>query len=185
LKDILQDIVAADIRAAEVIRRLRAILRRGEPVLEPVAASAMVDRVLQLLQPSLDTAGVSISRRIPKRLPTLMADRIPVEQVLINLVRNAVEAMADNGSKGKSITVSCAAEENGLRFSVRDNGAGLPESAEKIFEAFHTTKPDGLGLGLKICHTIVKAHGGRLWAENNKSRGASFHFLLPLQPETP
>jgi signal transduction histidine kinase len=185
LRDILQDIVAADIRAAEVIRRLRGILKRGEPVLEPVSASTLIEHVLQLLQPTLDTAGVTVSRRIPKRLPVLLADRIPVEQVLINLVKNAIEAMADNGAKGKSLAVSCSAEPGAIQFSIRDNGCGLPEPAEKIFEAFHSTKPDGLGLGLKICNTIVLAHGGRLWAENNKSRGATFHFHLPLNPQIP
>ena len=183
LRDILKDIVSADIRAAEVIRRLRAILKRGEPVLEPVQPVGMVDRALQILEQTLDSAGVQVSRRIPKRLPALLADRIPIEQVLINLIKNAIEAMADNGAKGKSLAISCAPEGNGIRFSVRDNGAGLPESAERIFEAFHTTKPDGLGLGLKICNTIILAHGGRLWAENNKSRGATFHVHLPCQPE--
>jgi len=185
VSEILKDIVAADIRAAEVIRRLRAILKRGEPVLEPVQAADMVDRMLQILQPALDSAGVAVSRRIPKRLPTLQADRIAIEQVLINLVQNALEAMADNGAKGKSLAISCATGEDGIHFTVRDNGSGLPESAEKIFEAFHTTKPQGLGLGLKICNTIIASHGGRLWAENNKSRGASFHFQLPFQPAHP
>jgi len=185
LRDILQDIVAADIRAAEVIRRLRAILKRGEPVLEPVSATAMLERVLQLLKPTLDDAGVLVSRRFPKRLPVLLADRIPVEQVLVNLIKNATEAMAENGAKGKALSVSCSSEKDGIQFSIRDNGRGLPESVEKIFEAFHTTKPDGLGLGLKICNTVILAHGGRLWAENNKSRGATFHFHLPLKPQTP
>lgn len=185
LSEILKDIVAADIRAAEVIRRLRAILKRGEPVLEPVQAVDMIDRVLQILEPTLHSAGAAVSRRMPKRLPTLHADRIPIEQVLINLVQNALEAMADNGPKGKTLTISCAAEEGGIRFSIRDNGSGLPDSAERIFEAFHSTKPEGLGLGLKICNTIVAAHGGRLWAENNKSRGACFHFHLPAQPTHP
>jgi two-component system sensor histidine kinase TtrS len=152
-------------------------------VLEAVQPVEMIDRALQILEQTLDSAGVLVSRRIPKRLPVLLADRIPIEQVLINLIKNAIEAMADNGAKGKSLAISCAPEGNGIRFSVRDNGAGLPESAERIFEAFHTTKPDGLGLGLKICNTIILAHGGRLWAENNKSRGATFHFLLPCQPE--
>ncbi len=185
LRDILRDIVAADIRAAEVIRRLRAILKRGEPVLAPVSAADMVDRALQLLKPVLDSAGVSVSRRIPKRLPVLLADRIPVEQVLVNLLRNATEAMADNGAKGKALSVTCSQENDGIQFSIRDNGRGLPDSAEKIFDAFHSTKPDGLGLGLKICHTIIQTHGGRLWAENNKSRGATFHFHLPAKPQSP
>ena len=113
-----------------------------------------------------------------------MADRIPVEQVLINLIKNALEAMEDNGARGKSLMISCAAEQAGIRFSVRDNGCGLPASVDSIFEAFHTTKKTGLGLGLKISQTIIQAHGGRLWAEPNKGRGASFHFHLPLRPES-
>lgn len=184
LLDILKDIVAADIRAADVIRHLRAILQRGEPSLEPVAPASLFHRVLKLLKANLDASGVVVSSKIPKRLPTLMADRIPVEQVLVNLIKNALEAMQDSGTRGKSLILSCASEKSGIRFSVRDNGCGLPESVDWIFEAFHTTKPNGLGLGLKICNTIIQAHGGRLWAENNKGRGATFHFHLPLRPES-
>ena len=184
LKEILKDIVAADIRAADVIRRLRSILQRGQPDLEPVSPATLLNNVLQLLKTNLDTSGALVSKKIPKRLPSLMADRIPVEQVLINLIKNALEAMEDNGARGKSLIISCTAERAGVRFSIRDNGSGLPESVDWIFEAFHTTKPTGLGLGLKICQTIVQAHGGRLWAEPNKGRGATFHFHLPLRPES-
>ncbi len=185
LRDILKDIVSADIRAADVIRRLRSILQRGQPSLESVAPAQLIHSVLKLLKTDLDTSGALVSRKIPKRLPSLMADRIPVEQVLINLIKNALEAMQDNGARGKSLVLSCATEKDGVRFTVRDNGCGLPESVDWIFEAFHTTKPNGLGLGLKICNTIIEAHGGRLWAESNKGRGASFHFYLPLRPESP
>ena len=115
---------------------------------------------------------------------SVIADRGDIEQVLINLIKNALEAMHENGTRGKSLILSCAAEGSGVRFSVRDNGCGLPESGDWIFEAFHTTKPAGLGLGLKISQTIIQAHGGRLWAEANKGRGAIFHFHLPLRPET-
>ncbi|MFZ9920793.1 MAG: ATP-binding protein [Terrimicrobiaceae bacterium] len=184
LKDILKDIVAADIRAADVIRRLRSILQRGQPALETVSPSTLINNVLQLLKTNLDSSGALVSKKIPKRIPILMADRIPIEQVLINLIKNALEAMEENGARGKSLIISCAAEGTGVRFSIRDNGSGLPESGEWIFEAFHTTKPTGLGLGLKICQTIVQAHGGRLWAEPNKGRGATFHFHLPTRPES-
>lgn len=185
LRDILKDIVAADIRAADVIRRLRSILQRGQPSLEPVAPVLLLNSVLKLLKSDLDASGAVVAKKLPKRLPVLMADRIPVEQVLINLIKNALEAMQENGTRGKALVLSCASEESGVRFSVRDNGCGLPDSVDWIFEAFHTTKPNGLGLGLKICNTIIQAHGGRLWAENNRGRGASFHFHLPLRPELP
>lgn len=185
LREILKDIVAADIRAADVIRRLRSILQRGQPDLEPVSPGKLFHSVLQILKTDLQSSGVIVSRKLPKRPPNFLADRIPVEQVLINLIKNALEAMQDNGARGKALVLSCAAEDAGIRFSVRDNGCGLPESVDWIFEAFHTTKPNGLGLGLKICNTIIQAHGGRLWAESNKGRGASFHFYLPLRPESP
>jgi two-component system sensor kinase FixL len=91
--------------------------------------------------------------------------------------------MEDNGSREKTLSLTCVNEGAWLRFSVRDNGHGLSEDACKIFEAFHTTKPNGLGLGLTICQTIVRAHGGNLWSEQNKSHGATFHFQLPIVPE--
>jgi signal transduction histidine kinase len=185
LREILKDIVTADIRAADVIRRLRSILNRGQPDLAIVSPTELLNSVLQILKTEIHSSGAIVSRKIPKRLPTLMADRIPVEQVLINLMKNALEAMHENGTRGKSLVLSCVSEANGIRFSVRDNGCGLPESADWIFEAFHTTKPNGLGLGLKICNTIIQAHGGRLWAENNKGRGACFHFHIPLRPDSP
>lgn len=185
LREILKDIVAADIRAADVIRRLRSILQRGQPDLGVVSPAELFNSVLQIMKTDIHSSGVIVSRKLPKRLPSLMADRIPVEQVLINLIKNALEAMHENGSRGKSLVLSCVSEAAGIRFSVRDNGCGLPESVDSIFEAFHTTKPYGLGLGLKICNTIIQAHGGRLWAENNKGRGACFHFHIPLRPETP
>ena len=102
-----------------------------------------------------------------------------MEQVLVNLIKNACDAMTNNASRDKIITLSCINEGASLRFSIRDNGCGLPENADQIFEAFHSTKPNGLGLGLTICQTIIRAHGGRLWCEPNKSHGATFHFTLP------
>lgn len=179
LREILDDIVTADIRAADVIKRLRAILRRGEPILEPVAPAELFTKALQLAKTELESAQVIVNQRHSQRLPVIPADRIPVEQVLVNLIKNACDAMADNASRDKIITLSCVNEGASLRFSVRDNGCGLPENADEIFEAFHTTKPNGLGLGLTICQTIIRAHGGRLWVEPNKSYGATFHFTLP------
>lgn len=180
LREILADIVSADIRAADVIKRLRSILQHGEPALAPVDPRELIAQVLRLAKADLDAAGVSVSVRHPRRLPAVMADRIPVEQVLLNLIKNATEAMEANGAKPRQLSVLCAIDRQMLRFSVRDNGVGLPEDADKIFEAFRTTKQNGLGLGLTICQTIIKAHGGRLHAERNKSRGATFHFTLPI-----
>ncbi len=180
LREILADIVSADIRAADVIKRLRSILQHGDPLLEPVDPAELIAQVLRLAKTDLEAAGVSVSVRHPRRLPEALADRVPVEQVFLNLIKNAIEAMEENGTKPRQLSMVCGVERNALRFSIRDNGCGLPEDSEKIFEAFRTTKSNGLGLGLTICQTIIKAHGGKLHAERNKSRGATFHFTLPL-----
>lgn len=183
LSEILDDIVSADIRAADVIKRLRSILRQGKPALETVSPHALFDQALSMAQPDLKSANIQVSRRHSKKLPVIQADRIPIEQVLLNLIKNACEAMEDNGAREKNLTLGCVNEGGWLRFSVRDNGLGLNGDSEKIFEAFHTTKPNGLGLGLTICQTIIRAHGGNLWAEANKSHGATFYFQLPIVPE--
>lgn len=183
LREILEDIVSADIRAADVIKRLRSILRQGKPALETVSPHSLFDQALSMAQPELKSASVQVSRRHSKKLPLIQADRIPIEQVLLNLIKNACEAMEDNGSREKTLSLTCVNEGGWLRFSVRDNGHGLGEDGDKIFEAFHTTKPKGLGLGLTICQTIIRAHGGNLWSEKNKIHGATFHFQLPIVPE--
>lgn len=183
LREILEDIVNADIRAADVIKRLRSILRQGRPALETVSPHALFDQALSMAQPDLKSGSVQVFRRHSKKLPLIQADRIPVEQVLLNLIKNACEAMENNGAREKTLSLSCVDEGGWLRFSVRDNGHGLGEDGDKIFEAFHTTKPKGLGLGLTICQTIIRAHGGNLWSEKNKSHGATFHFQLPIVPE--
>jgi PAS domain S-box-containing protein len=164
LREILEDIVNADIRAADVIKRLRSILRQGRPALETVSPQALFDQALSMAQPDLKSGSVQVFRRHSKKLPLIQADRIPVEQVLLNLIKNACEAMENNGAREKTLSLSCVDEGGWLRFSVRDNGHGLGEDGDKIFEAFHTTKPKGLGLGLTICQTIIRAHGGNLWS---------------------
>jgi PAS domain S-box-containing protein len=183
LKEILNDIVEADIRAADVIKRLRAILRQGQPVLESVAPQDLFNAALKMAQPDLKVGGVGVSIKHSKKLPLILADRIPVEQVLLNLIKNACEAMEANNEREKTLSLTCVNDGNHLRFSVRDTGCGLPKDDIKVFEAFQTTKPNGLGLGLTICQTIIRAHGGKLWAEPNKVRGATFHFLLPKNIE--
>ncbi len=183
LREILEDIVSADIRAADVIKRLRSILRQGKPVLETVSPHSLFDQALRMAQPDLKSAAIEVLRRHSKKLPLIQADKIPIEQVLLNLIKNACEAMEDNGSRARSLSLICVNEGSWLRFSIKDTGHGLQGNEQKIFEAFHTTKPNGLGLGLTICQTIINAHGGKLWAESNKSHGATFHFQLPIVPE--
>ncbi|NBS52997.1 MAG: PAS domain-containing sensor histidine kinase [Spartobacteria bacterium] len=180
LQEILDDIVSADIRAADVIKKLRTILSRGEPTLELVDPMDLFDNAISLAQADVDASGVFISKKITSNLPQLYADRIPVEQVLLNLIKNACDAMEGTAPPSRHLSLSCKKDSGFIQFSVQDNGCGLPEDFGRIFDAFHSTKPSGLGLGLAISRTIIRAHGGQLWAEPAKDRGAIFHFTLPL-----
>jgi C4-dicarboxylate-specific signal transduction histidine kinase len=181
VREILGDIVAEDKRAGEVIRRLRLLLQKGEIRLESLDTGHVVDEVLRLLRSDLLNHGVTASTEIEKGLPAMRGDRVQIEQVLLNLVTNACDAMATAESGEKRLLVRArTANGNGVQVSVVDRGCGLlPAELDRVFEPFVTTKKQGMGLGLTVCRTIIDAHGGRLWATNNDDRGASFHFTLP------
>jgi PAS domain S-box-containing protein len=181
VRDILSDIVEEDRRAGDVIKRLRALLKHGEPTRSPLALNEAIEEVLQLLRSDLLGRGISVARELPADLPLVLADRIPIEQVILNLILNACEAMAANAPGDRRLTVYNCRDGEAVYFGVRDTGCGLPADPETVFQAFYTTKPNGLGMGLAICRTIIAAHGGRLWAERNPERGATFCFSLPIQ----
>ncbi len=182
--DILRDILAADQRAAHVIRRLQALLKRGETRLQPIDAAELVNDVLELARAELITRRVAASAVIAPELPLVLADRVQLQQVLLNLILNACEAMRSTTLTDRRLSLTLGMDASGnLRFSVRDSGAGIaPALIDHLFEPFVTTKAEGLGLGLSISRTIVAAHGGRLWAENNADHGATLHCLLPPAP---
>lgn len=180
VRAILADIVSADERAGEVIRRLRSLLKRGEPNRQPVALNQVVRDVVAFMRADLVRRGVAVELALAERLPEISADRVPVEQVLINIVGNACDAMAANGAGDRTVTIATAADADAVHVRVRDAGAGLPQPPDRVFEPFYTTKAHGLGMGLAICRTIVTTHGGRLWAEPNADRGATFHLCLPV-----
>jgi signal transduction histidine kinase len=128
---------------------------------------------------------VSVQTQLAHDVPRIMGDRIQLQQVILNLINNAIEAMsgADNGPRDLQVS-SAKGESQGVRVAVRDSGPGLdPGSLDRLFHAFYTTKPQGMGLGLAISRSIVEAHGGRLWATANESRGAVFQFTLPAGGE--
>ena len=181
VRAILEDIVAEDKRAGEVIRRLRLLLKKGEIRLEALDTNQIVNEALRVLRSDLINHGVATSTEIEPGLPRVRGDRVQIEQVLLNLVTNACDAMAGAEAAERRLLVRAyAANGNGVQVSVVDRGCGLPASdVDRVFEPFVTTKKDGMGLGLAVCRTIIAAHGGRLWATNNDERGASFHFTLP------
>jgi PAS domain S-box-containing protein len=188
-RDILADIVSEDERAGEVIKRLRALLKPGQTLLQPLSTSELVDDVLRIARSDLIERGIKVHVALDGDIPPVVGDRIQLQQVLLNLMLNAGEAMAANPSSGRHLTIGTAHRDGTVRISVSDTGRGLPPDAERIFEPFYTTKKDGLGLGLPICRSIVGAHNGRLWAEPNvaadrsaaatTSRGATLHLELP------
>lgn len=181
LGEILSDIVAADRRASDVIQRVRAMFRKGEPHMQALEMNELAVEVLQLAHGDLMTRNVVVRREFGHGVPPVHGDRIQLQQVLINLVMNACEAMAAEPVEGRALTLRTAVSpDGGAQASVIDRGPGFPAGVhDKLFEPFYTTKPNGLGLGLSISRSIVAAHGGRLWGTSTPGNGATFHLVLP------
>ena len=181
---ILSDIVAADRRAGDVIERLRALLKRGQISLQPLSLNQVIEDVLQLMQADLIGRGVAVVRQLAPQLPLIAADRVQLQQVILNLILNGSEAMAANPPGTRRLHLQTTVQQGRVRVSVRDEGPGLPEDVERLFQPFYSTKSQGLGLGLAICRSIITAHDGRLWGEPHSERGAVFLFELPVAAST-
>jgi signal transduction histidine kinase len=183
LVEILRDIIAADQRAGEVIRRLRTLFKRGEPQFQPLDANELVHEVLGIVHGDLVTRSVEVVPELAAALPKVQGDRVELEQVMLNLVMNACDAMAGIPHEQRRLTVRTRAvevEDGAVQISFSDDGPGFtPEQYAKLFEPFYTTKPRGLGLGLSISRAIIRSHHGRLWGNSTPGKGASFHMVLP------
>jgi len=184
IQDILKDIVSEDKRAVEVIQRLRLLLKKGEVQHLPVNLNKVVEEVLKIVNSDLMNHNITVNLDLDQKLPAVIGDRVQLQQVLLNLIMNACEAMSHTHAGRRRLFVRTEANDvDKALVSVGDQGPGIPsESLESIFEPFFTTKLQGMGLGLPICCTIVTAHGGHLWATNNTPSGAVFHFKLPTSP---
>jgi PAS domain S-box-containing protein len=179
VQDILADIVSADRRAGGVIDQMRVMLKRGQISLQPVPLNQIIVEVLHLIRADLIRRGVTVLPELASDLPLIAGDKVQLQQLVINLLLNAADAMANNAPNARRIHLQTMLHEGRVRTSVRDEGHGLPTDAERVFQAFYTTKDQGLGLGLAICWSIVAGHHGRLWAEPHTERGAVFFFELP------
>jgi len=180
VREILVDIVEDDKRAGEVIRRLRALLKKGEVQKRPLDINSVVDDVVRLTRNDLMNRDVAVSTELTPALPLVFGDQIQLQQVLLNLVMNACEAMEAVSGALQLHICTRRTDGGGVEMSVSDRGGGIPPGdLERIFEPFVTTKEHGTGLGLSICRTIIVAHGGGLWAENI-GEGATFRCTLPL-----
>jgi two-component system sensor kinase FixL len=180
VREILVDIVEDDKRAGEVIRRLRALLKKGEMQKKTLDINSVVDDVVRLTRNDLMNRDVAVTTELTPDLPPVVGDQIQLQQVLLNLVMNACEAMEAVSGPSQVHIRTCRTDGGDIEMSVSDRGGGIPSGdLERIFEPFVTAKEHGTGLGLSICRTIIGAHGGRLWAENIGA-GATFRCTLPL-----
>jgi PAS domain S-box-containing protein len=167
-------------RVGDIIERNRSLYRRGTPQREPIDLNEIIRQMVVLLHDAANRQSISIRTDLDRALPTTTADHVQLQQVLMNLMLNGIEAMQDES--GELSVTSTRTEDGQLLILVSDSGTGLPgEESERIFEAFFTTKPQGTGMGLSISRRIIESHGGRLWASPNTGRGATFQFTLPTR----
>jgi PAS domain S-box-containing protein len=183
VREALGHIVKDGMRAADVIYRIRALMKKAPPRIARFDINEAVLDIITLTRSEALRHGVSLETQLATGLPLIEGDRIQLQQVVLNLILNAVEAMSSMDEGAREMKISTARENSSsVLVSVRDSGPGLdPQSVDHLFEAFFTTKLDGLGMGLAICRSIIEAHGGRLWAAANEPRGAVFQFTLPLE----
>ena len=183
--DALSLIVKQGNRAGEVVGRIRALIKKAPARKDAVAINDAILEVIALTRTEAENNSVSVRTQLAEGLPRVQGDRVQLQQVLLNLIINAIEAMHDVGEEERELLISTRNEPDGVSVEVRDSGPGFaPADLDRVFEAFHTTKAGGLGLGLSICRSIIEAHNGRLWASANLDRGASFQFTAPAIANT-
>ncbi|HEY8899260.1 MAG TPA: ATP-binding protein [Chthoniobacterales bacterium] len=185
ITEILRDIVDADQRAGEVIRSLRALFRKEEIQRVPLDVNAPVNDTLRLVRSDVLNRQIVVTADLCESAPRVRGDRVQLQQVLLNLVFNAVDAISEMDNAKRRLRVSTSLSAGGVRIGVRDHGPGISDEVKgKIFEPFFTTKPHGMGLGLSVCNSILAAHGSRLELLDHEDGGAEFFFVLALEGET-
>jgi PAS domain S-box-containing protein len=174
-------VVQNGIRASEVIERIRDLIKKKPPRKDRLDINGILREVVELTRAEAATNCVSVQSEFSERLPTVVGDRVELQQVVVNLILNAIEAMSRTTEIPRELLIRTAkAGSEDVLVAVVDSGPGLPPaSLERLFEPFYTTKADGLGIGLSICRSIIEAHGGRLWASANEPRGTVFQFTVP------
>ncbi len=180
VRDAVRRIVRDGNRGSDVIARIRALLKKDQPPRAPLNVNEVIQETLALVR--ADLQGASLRTELADHLPAVKADRVQLQQVLLNLAMNAIDAMKPVTDRPRVLRILTKRhEEQSVLVAVQDTGVGLsPKAAERLFETFYTTKPDGLGMGLSICRSIIEGLGGRLWAEPNEGAGATFQFTLPI-----
>jgi signal transduction histidine kinase len=183
VKDALDGIVRATGRAGDVIARVGALMSKAPPRKEVLDLNDVIMEVITLTQSEAAKSGVSVRTQLAPSLQHIHADRVQLQQVMLNLIVNGIQAMNDVAEGLRDLLITTEGSEDGVQVGVRDTGPGLSqETLERLFEPFYTTKPNGMGMGLSICRSIIEAHGGQLWATGHASQGAVFRFTIPLRP---
>jgi C4-dicarboxylate-specific signal transduction histidine kinase len=178
----VEAIIRDGTRASSVLVRIRGLLRRGERVRERLDINDVIREVISLLDSELRRNGASVQTEMPRKLPPVVVDRVLLQQVILNLIMNAMEAMRVVGNRARVLGIRTQEQHSGsIVVLVQDSGVGIdPEHLSRMFEAFYTTKAQGIGMGLTISRSIIETHGGRLWAVANDGPGSTFCFTLPV-----
>jgi C4-dicarboxylate-specific signal transduction histidine kinase len=178
VREALSCVVGDTDRAGDMIDRMRDHIKKTPPRKEQFDLNEAINEVIALGRSAVVKNGVSVQTRLSEGLFPVHGDRVQLQQVVLNLLLNAVEAMGSVEAKPRDLWISTEHDHTGVLVAVRDSGPGLdPAHLERVFDAFYTTKSSGMGMGLSICRSIIEAHGGRLWAEANEPRGAIFHTV--------
>ena len=172
-------------RAGKIIRRMRDMVRKSDPIRQPIPFAELIDEARAFADIEAQRTGTQIIVRLPENLPKILVDRIMIEQVLLNLLKNGIEAMGNIPVERRRLTIDAhPIDGRMMEISVGDQGHGLAEEdIEKIFAPFYTTKPEGMGIGLAICRSIIEFHQGRLWVEPRREGGTVFRFTVPIEEE--
>jgi signal transduction histidine kinase len=181
VREALGSVVGDADRAGFILDRIRDHIKKAPPRKHRFDLNEAINEVTVLARSAIAENGVSVQTRLAEGLAPVEGDRVQLQQVILNLVLNAAEAMSAVDEGARQLLISTEqSRTNGVLVAVRDSGPGIdPEHIERVFDAFYTTKPSGVGMGLSICRSIIDGHGGRLWADANEPRGAAFQFTLP------
>jgi PAS domain S-box-containing protein len=173
-------------RAADIVSRIRDLAKKAPAQRENLEINEAILEIMRLTRAAMSEHCVSVKMQLSDGLPHILGDRVQLQQVILNLIMNAIEAMSEVRERSRELTITTSAESDGVLIAVSDSGPGLPQSnPERLFDAFYTTKASGLGMGLSICRSIVEGHGGMLWATPNEPYGATFRMMLPIGETSP
>jgi two-component system sensor kinase FixL len=180
----MESMIADATRASDVIKHLRGLSVKASPNPINVDLNEIIEETVTLLQREIDINQVTLRVDLAADLPKVIGDRVQLQQVVLNLLLNAIQAMAHGAQGQRELTVKTSKEDSAIMFRVRDTGPGIPlEVRDNLFNPFFTTKPDGMGMGLSICRSILTAHGGSISASSEPGAGTTFEFTIPINRE--